>query len=158
MAFRARNRVTTLAASAAAVVAPVNDTNENVLATITIPAGLMGTRGILQIDIRMTYNNNGNNKTMRCRWSGAAGTVIWGPTRTTQLGSTTRITLANRDSASSQVYSSINNNDASTADGNAGGTASVNTGADTSIVISAQKATGSDTVTLEYYKVDLIQP
>lgn len=146
-----------LQASAVAVTAPA-DTSENTLATITVPAGALGTTGALRIWVRMTYTNNANNKTLRARWSGAAGTVVWGPTRTTQLGSTTCITIVNRSVTNSQVYSSLNNNDASTADGNAGGTTAVDTTAATTVVLTAQKAVGGDTVTLEYYIAEIIQP
>ena len=157
MAFRPRSRISVLGASAVAV-SGAADTSENTLATITVPAGSMGLNGEIEVDIRVTYNSNANNKTFRCRWGGGAGTVVWGPTRTTQLGSTTRIKITNRGAANSQVHSSINNNDASTADGNAGGTASVNTAVETTIVITAQKANAGDTATLESYSAKLTIP
>jgi hypothetical protein len=145
-------------ASSATAVAGGADTNENTLATITIPAGAMGPNGIIRLTLRVTYTNNGNNKTFRARWSGGAGTVVWGPTRTTQLGSTTTIWITNRAATNSQAYSSVSNNDASTADGNAGGTTSVDTTAQTTIVITAQKASAGDTAQLEYYLCELILP
>lgn len=144
-----------LAASATAVAAP-GDTSENTLATINVPAGLLGPSGVLRVHIRITYNSNANNKTLRARWSGAAGTVVWGPTRTTQLGSSTIIYISNR-TVSSQVYTSISNNDASTADGNAGGTAAVNTAVATSLVISGQKTVAGDTIQLEHYIAEYLR-
>jgi hypothetical protein len=157
MAFRPRSKTTIVDQSATAV-SGAADTNENTLATITIPAGMMGPRDTIRLKLRVTYTNNANNKTFRVRWSGGAGTVVWGPTRTTQAGSTTTIWVANRGATNSQVYSSVSNNDASTADGNAGGTTAVDTTAQTTLVITAQKANGADTVTLEDYLCEVIRP
>lgn len=144
-------------ASSATAATGAADTAENTYATITVPAYALGANGTLRTWLRFTYTNSANNKTMRVRYSGAAGTVTWGPTRTTQLGSTTTVTIQNR-TLTSQIYSSVSNNDASTADGNAGGTISVDTSAATTIVITGQKATGGETLTLEGYTVELIRP
>ncbi len=145
-------------AYATAAVSGGADTNENTLATITVPAATMGANGIIRLTVRMTYSNNVNNKTMRVRWSGGAGTVVWGPTRTTQIGSTAQITIANLGATNVQRYFSICNNDASTADGNAGGSTAVDTTAATTLVITGQKATAGDTLTLEHYLCELILP
>lgn len=145
-------------AYATTAVAGGADTNENTLGTITVPANAMGANGILRITARWTYTNNANNKTMRARWSGGAGTVVWGPTRTTQLGSSTIIIIANLGATNAQRYFSLNNNDASTADGNAGGTTAVDTTAATSVVLTGQKALAGDTLTLEHYLAELILP
>ena len=146
-----------MCASAVAVAAPL-DTSEDVLATCSIAANAMGLNGALRIAPRYSYTNSGNNKTLRVRFSGAAGTVVFGPTRTTQLGEDASIFVANRGATNSQVAGGLAGNDASTADGFAGSTPAADTTAATSVVLSCQKATGAEACTLERYTVELIRP
>jgi hypothetical protein len=75
MARRVDQQIIILGASAVAV-SGAADTNENILATITIPAGAMGLNGILRVYADYTVTNNANAKTLRVRLSGIGGTVL----------------------------------------------------------------------------------
>jgi hypothetical protein len=132
------------------------DTNENTLATITIPAGAMGTNGILRITSNWVVTSSANNKTLRVRFSGAAGTVLGSFVATTQprLKNDALIinTAAATQATSSTWWASAGNAvDVATAP-------TVDTSAATTIVITGQKATAGETLTLSNYLVELIRP
>ncbi len=144
-----------LAKSAVAVTAPA-DTAENVLATITIPAGLLGTNGAVRINARYTVTNNANVKTVYTRFSGAAGTIYGTAALTSMTGGTIDTNIANRNATNSQVGNSIVARDDNVFINGTTLTSAVDTTAATTIILAATKATGSDTVTLESYLVELI--
>lgn len=136
-----------LAASSTAVTAPA-DTAENTLATINLGAGAIGLGGTVSLKIALTCNNNANAKTIRVRFSGASGTVYLSQDIASSTGLLTKVLISNRGATNSQV---------GYVDAPAGTpsptlvTSSVDTTAATSIVITAQKGTAGDTVTLEHY-------
>lgn len=142
-----------LAASGAAV-STTGDTNENTLATITVPGGSMGANGVLQIITSWSYTNSVNAKTLRVRFSGAAGSQFLFIAPTTTASMTDMRIIQNRNSASSQVASHNNFAPFNTTT-SALVTSSVNTAVDTSIVITGQNGLGSETITLERYVVFL---
>lgn len=141
-----------LAQSAVQVVAPAN-TSENTLATITVPANVMGANGRLRIWTVLTCTNNANAKTLRFRFSGAAGTIV----ASEGLASVAELSLvaeiANRNATNSQH--AINHRKAFFAVASST-TAAIDTTAATTIVITIQKATGADVVNLESYAVELL--
>ncbi|HUP07657.1 MAG TPA: hypothetical protein VMU47_10930, partial [Caldimonas sp.] len=63
-------------AQASPAAATPADTSEDTLATITVPANALGSAGALRIVTHWSCNNNGNVKTVRVRYSGAAGAVF----------------------------------------------------------------------------------
>lgn len=136
----------TLAMSGANVTAPANDTNENTLATITVPANAMGTNGTIELHTDFSQTNNGNGKTIRVRFSGAAGTILDAAGHASIANRAAHYLIQNENSASVQrvVYAGNNISIYPTS-------ATVDTTAATTIVITAQKATGTDTVTLRTY-------
>jgi hypothetical protein len=146
-----------LAASAVAVNGPA-DASENILATITIPAGTMGANGIIRVSGACAYTNNANTKALRGRFGGIGGTAhlsIVG--MSTETGCGFLMMVANRNATNSQFGSGHawkynNAMQAST------GTGAVDTAAATTIVLTGQKAVGGDTFTLEHYVVELILP
>jgi hypothetical protein len=132
------------------------DTNENTLATITVPAGAMGTNGILRITTNWAVTNSANNKTLRVRFSGAAGTILGVFVATTQprLKNDALIinTAAATQATSSTWWASAGNAvDAATAP-------TVDTTATTTVVITGQKASAGETLTLSNYLVELLRP
>lgn len=143
-----------IAKSAVAAVSP-SDTVENALATITVPAGSMGPNGVLRITSVWSVTNNANVKTARIRLGGPAGTIYAAPALASMVSLHDVRTIMNRNSESSQI-------------GGNGGTASygvttnsvvtsaIDTSAATTIVFTAQKATGADVMILESYIVELI--
>ena len=132
-------------------------TGETTLATITVPAGLMGLNGIIQIRTTWSMTNNANNKTCRVRFSGASGTQFLAAVLPSAQTAQNMCIIQNRNSLSSQVghtsgtFNSFNFNTGALT------TASVNTAVDTTIVISGQLASGADTMTLESYIVELFR-
>lgn len=148
----------TLGQSSAAVTAPAN-TSENTLATITIPAGALGLNGSIRINSGWSFTNNANSKTMRIRFSGAAGTAYMSAAGfTTQVSMQADTFFGNRNSASSQVGGTGRiSTGAGTFFTTALTTSAVDTTVDTTVVLSAEKASAGDTVTLEWYSVVLVK-
>jgi len=146
-----------LGASGTAVSAAA-DTNENTLATITVPAGAMGLRGILRITTSWTTTSSANNKTLRVRFSGGAGTQYATLVYTTSVSAFDVRYIINRDSATSQVGSMAAKDTGLGAGGGALVTSSVDTTAATTVVITGQKASAGETLTLGSYLVELITP
>jgi len=141
-----------LGASAVAVNAPA-DTNENILATITIPAGAMGLNGIIRFVSDISCTNNVNAKTMRLRFSGIGGTVL-DTTNMASVGARTQsIMIFNRGVANSQRVIYYTNNQTIYPTSSA-----VDTSVATTLVLTMVKATAGDTVTLESYLAELILP
>ncbi len=145
--------VQVLARSTVAVNAPA-DTNENTLATVTVPAGLMGTTGSLRLTSLWSFTNSANNKTLRARFGGAGGTAYMGATLP-NLSILSDIRTISNLTASTQ-----NGPDFQTFPSNSFGTGSVRTSSiDTSVattlVFTGQKATAGETLTLVSYMVEI---
>jgi hypothetical protein len=135
------------------------DTAENIAATITLPAGIMGL-GALRIEVKWTATASANAKTCRARLGGIGGTEnrlqAFGASDITQRAIST---IQNRATVSSQV--GVINGAGTGGIGVSTGahvTSTINTGAATTLVITGQKATGSETLTLESYLVELLRP
>jgi len=136
-----------------------NTTSEEVLRTITIPGAMLGPYGFVEIDLCFSMTNSGNNKTPRLRigvaGAGTGGTAIWAPTVTTVQSYRAIINAQNRNSESSQIMHSSATPVGST---NSPATAAtINTANDWEIVISSQKATGSEDLDLEYVRVSVLR-
>lgn len=128
-------------------------TNETTLATITVPGGMMGLNGGIEIDATWSNNSSGNIKTHRMRWTGVAGTQLYAVATSTNIAHHEMRRLRNRNSASSQIssYSSV-------APGFGSGTTAptttaVDTTADQTIVLSSQLANAGDNSAVERYEV-----
>lgn len=145
-----------LGAGGAAINTPA-DTSEDTLATIVVPAGVMGANGFLRISTLWSFTSSANNKTPRIRFSGASGTIYMNPVFTTTVGLAQLTIIANRNAANSQVgfASAATNGGLGTSSASAAVTSSVDTTAASSIVITGQKASAGETLTLEYYLVEV---
>jgi hypothetical protein len=158
MPLYTRPSIIVLGASGEAV-SGAADTNENTLATVTIAAGLMGVNGIIRVETLWSFTNSVNNKNLRWRLGGIGGTAYLDATQTTTATYHDLRALRNRNSASSQVgwaaTATAGGHGASTS---AVTTSSVNTAAATTLVITGQKASAGETLTLEAYTVELIIP
>lgn len=145
-----------LLARSGAAASVTGTASETALATIAIPAGLMGTDGQLRVRALFTGTNSANAKTMRVRFGGISGTEYYGAavTTTPQLQGTWFI--ANRGAANSQIgFVSTSTGFGNSSDANV--TSSVDTSADTTLVISAQLANSGETYTLASYSVELLR-
>lgn len=130
------------------------DTNEDTLATITVPANAMGLNGSLRVSAVFTVTNSVNNKTIRVRFGGASGTQYAALTMTTSTSAVVGTMISNRGAANSQVGSPSTGR-ISGAEAGAVVTSSVDTTADSTIVITGAKASSGEAITLERYSVEL---
>lgn len=141
-----------LANSAVAVNGP-NDTNENTLVTVSVPAGAMGANGVLRVTSLWTINNNANVKTARVRFGGTAFHAIG---LASLLSGQLVTIIRNRNSASSQVGFASGASTSFTSTTGANVTAAIDTASAANLTFTVQKATGTDTMTLESYEVEVL--
>lgn len=141
----------TIAASAIAA-SHTGDTLEAMLATVTIPAGMIGPNGVVQVWSLWSANSSAGSKTSRVRFGGASGTIYSQPTAMTTQTSLRLLTeFQNRNNAASQLGTGANVPGLGM--GTAPVTSTVNTAAAADIVLSGQLTVASDTITLEAYRV-----
>lgn len=143
-----------LASSNVAVTAAA-DTAVNTLATYNMPANTMGQDGRLEIENIWTVNNNANTKTARVSFG---GTAYNSQALASNIQQVDRTFIRNRTTSSQ--YGRVSG-------AGAGGygvttgtltTSTVDTTQAVAVLIQAQKATGSDTMTLEGYTITLTRP
>lgn len=147
--FRALMGLPFVLAQSAVAVSHTGTTSEATLATIPVPAGLMGANGQMVIESLWSVTNNGNNKTPRIRLAGAN---LHGPSFTSVGSVHDRVRIANRNNTATQVL----NANSSAVYGQATSsvfTAAVNTAASFDITLSAQLANAADAMTLESYLI-----
>lgn len=140
-----------LASSGVAVSCPA-DATEDTLATITVPARFMGKNGSIEVDATFIYTSSVNNKTMRVKFGGTNFKAV-----VVTTSDTCRVlcTIHNRNATNSQVGSSPAAV-ASDVGENAGSlpTAAVDTAsASVTLLITGQKASAGETLTLSRYTV-----
>jgi len=140
-----------VAASAATGMSTTGDTNENTLATITIPAGAMGANGIVRITTVFSYTNSANTKSLRVKFG---GTTYQNTSVTTTASARYQTQIHNRNATNSQGGGHISGTFA-TSSGNPV-TSSVDTTAAVTVLITGQNGLGSETITLESYSVEVI--
>ena len=146
-----------LAVSGTAVSAGAN-TTENVLATITIPGGSMGANGQLWVYSLWSYTNSANNKTLRVRLGGAGGTQALASTHTTSTHFADLRIIQNVNAQNSQIFfdrGSTPHPGATSAGANI--TAAIDTSAATTLVLTGQKASAGETLTLSAYSVMVVR-
>lgn len=153
----AGSATTVLALSFAQSVCPA-DTSEDALANIAVPANLLGANGALRITCSFSHTSNANAKTLRVRFSGAAGTAYASISAANGTDSRVTIIIGNRGATNSQHGHALGYSSGVGIFNGGISTSAVDTTAATSIVISAQKANAGDTITLESYIVELIKP
>lgn len=126
--------------------------NENALATITLPANTLGANGSVEILATWAMTNSANNKTTRVRFSGPAGTEFQNRIITTQASSQQLTSISNAGATNSQRGMGVG----STGIGettNPVVVGAIDTTADTTIVLSGQKALAGETLTLVKYRI-----
>jgi len=141
-----------VAASAAA------DTTENVLLTCPLAANTLGTNGTLRVWMLWAYTNGANNKTFRVRLGGASGTQFLNVSATTTATASILVMIANRNAANAQIGWTTAQAGGLGTSASAVTTGTVDTAADSSVVISCQKATAGDTCTLERALIEVVVP
>lgn len=143
-----------------AAVSHTGDTTETVLATIAVPANLLGKNG--QIVVRVAFSRNGSGtatSTQRVRF-GASGAGVAGVSLSSGTLSTALLTgsgmvvIANTNATNSQVtsLSSVNLYTPYTTS-SAAATAGIDTTAATEVAITGTLVNIADTITLVSYQV-----
>lgn len=134
------------------------NTSENTLASVTIPAGSMGPNGALRVTTVWTMTNSANNKTIAVKLGGTSGTAFCNLTLGTGIASARyEHFIANAGATNSQIgFVAANTVGFGTAAG-ANVTASIDTTAATTLVITGTKASSGETLTLLNYLVELIR-
>lgn len=148
--------VVTVLAQSGAAVSSTNTTGEETLATITVPAGTLRANDSLRIRFGFTYQNNANVKTLKAHYSGVGGTAVLSVGRATQINSDCEIIIQNANSTSAQTCRAREMNAGASFAIQVNATA-VDTTASTTFVITSTKATGTDTLTLDYYTAEVIK-
>jgi len=121
------------------------------LATITIPAGLMGANGKLKIYPLWSTTNNANVKTLRAVFGGSTCTTMTSQSVPNNSG---LVIIRNTNSESAQKTSSGLVAGIGSSFGSIAST-TIDTTAATNITITGQLAVGTDTLTLEDLFVEL---
>ncbi len=131
-------------------------TTEATLATITVPANALGANGFIEIITFWTYTNSANNKTKRIRWGGASGDIMRSLVSTTTITNIINGGWGNRNATNSQVgFISQTNSNGWSSSTSALMTSAKDTTLSQDIVITGQKASSGETLTLEGYIVKL---
>jgi hypothetical protein len=148
---------TVLLAQGANLTVGAGSTAEEDIVSLTLPGGLMGATGQLEVVTFWTATNNANAKTTRVKLGGTAFLATTGVvSNAIYMPPPTRIW--NLNAQNSQVSFAAANGNSSVATGTAATTGTVDTSAAATLAISGQKATGSDTLTLYAYSVRLVRP
>lgn len=135
-------------------------TTETAIISVSVPGGAMGPNGLLRVTTQWSCTNNANVKTARLRIGGIGGTAVYGAALTSTAGAFMQRNVANRNSQSSQVFSfgTASANSFTTVT-TAATTATLDTSATWSLVLSGELAVGTDTISVEQYIVEcLYQP
>lgn len=141
--------------AAVATSAPAVST-EVTLATIIIPANAIGPKGVMHVRGGYTFTNNANNKVLRVRYSGAAGSQYVGVTTNNTATFPFDFVICNRGATNSQVGLPTSSQGIwGQATAGTYVTSSVDTTAQTTVVITGQKTVPADTLTLEFYMVGI---
>lgn len=149
--------VTKIIAKSGTAASGAADTNENILATITIPANAMGANGVLRLYTYWTVNNDASTKTVRARIGGIGGTIIMSRDLASQTGARITLHTANVNATNVQYSEAFGSVDSGTLISALVGTASaVDTTAATTLVLTGQKADGTDTITLRFYTCEIL--
>ena len=135
-----------------AAVALTGTTSETTLVTITIPAGLIGSKGEVKLYPLFSATNNANNKTVRIKLGGSTGYFLQS-SGYAQLSNL--VIFRNFNSESVQKVSS----GLPAGLGSTGGSftsLTIDTSAATTITITGQLAVGTDTLTLEDLFIEVV--
>lgn len=134
-------------------------TDETILATVRVPGGAMGLWGLLRVTHWWSYTNSANNKSPRIRLGGISGLIFGAPVHTTTVQSHMQHSVANVGAANVQEYFLASNTTGfSATTGAVASAGAIDTSVDQDLVITAQLASGSETMVLRRYLVELLVP
>lgn len=153
----ARTSGVSLVLAQSAVPASVTGTtSETVLATIPVPAGAMGPNGALRVSTKYSQIG-GNTRTFRVRLGDTE--LFGGPQNSTSPTMTLGpIQINNRGVSASQVGSMTGTNATGLGTGNSFNVSAIDMLQAQNLIITGQLANAADTITLEAYTVELLNP
>ncbi len=132
----------------AAIVAPANDTNENALVTVQLAPGQLGPNSRIKIRYNTTCTNSVNVKTLRVRLGGLSGTVLYSAVLTSLAGGFGEVEIVANNATNAQTGYGVQYDATPAIKFAANATSTIDTTVATSLVFTAQKATGTETITL----------
>lgn len=121
---------------------------DEVLASFTIAAGIVGVNSVLQIEPLWTFTSSVNNKVLKIK---IGGTTVYSAARTTSVKEAPLFVLANRNSLASQIHPYDNNY--ATAGSATPVTSAINFANAQTVEITGLRTDSGDTLTLEYYRI-----
>jgi hypothetical protein len=131
------------------------DTTETTLASVSIPANLMGPNGELRISHLWSITSSAGTKTMKVKMGGSNFMLVQ---LTTNSSFQTITTISNRNAANSQVGFPSTISAVFAASTTAPSTFAIDTSSAQTLSFTGQLTSGADTVTLERRTVELIVP
>lgn len=155
--FPGANGTVRIIGSSAVAVTNGATVTEDTFVTTNLAAGAMGTNGLLRVKTWWTVTNSVNNKTMRVRFSGGAGTIAASYVVTTAPSLVMVTEIQNANATGAQMMANFGLSSAGIGINNPQ-RPSIDTSVATSVVITGQKALAGETITLESYIVELILP
>jgi hypothetical protein len=129
---------------------------ETVLGTIHVPGGRMGTNGLILIEHGWAYTNSANQKTLRLRAGGLAGSIFRFFQPTTSVNFRDCTSFFNDGATNSQEAWQIGSSPFGSTTG-AFFTSAIDTTADFDIAITGQLANTGETLTLKYFLAELVR-
>lgn len=129
------------------------DSTEDTLATIPLPAGMLGSNGGIRVTCQFTFTNSVNNKTVRVRFG---GTQVSGAVYTTTTGAHGVAHIFNKNATGSQQTIAYLISDSGTVNVNKA-TPAIDSTALINVTITGQKATSGETLTLNGYIVEYMK-
>ena len=140
-------------AQSAVPVPLTGSTGLTTLATVNVPANIMGLNGRLRIATIWSCTNNANNKTPSISFAGAS---LLSSALTTVNALMDEQIIANRGAANSQIALSPSTIADFGSSGNANVTTAIDTTQNQQILIQGQLANAGDTLQLESYLVEVL--
>lgn len=149
-----------VAMSAVAVSVSGGSTSEEVLYTYTGTAGDIGANGMLLVRTGWSYTNSANNKTCRVKigasGAGTGGTAMMAVTNTTTATFVRDTLIFNANNQAVQKAAPAANSTGLGASSAAMASATIDTSAAWEIAITGQKASGGETLTLEWVLIQIL--
>lgn len=138
-----------------------NSTSEIIAALIRVPPGLMGPNAMARLIMNWTVNNNANAKTTGLRigaiGAGTGGTLLHSLSIPSLVRAANHTTIWNRGASNSQISLAQSTSfDPRATSTSAQSTSAIETlTAGFEFVVTGQKATGTDTMTLEAWSLEI---
>lgn len=123
------------------------------MASITVPGGLMGPNGILEVFHMWTYTNSANNKAIIVRMNGPSGTAFFSRGEQTTTFHQALTIIRNNNSVSAQKGPVISLSGGFGTSTGTESTGAINTGNNFDIYASAQLTNTGETITLQNIRV-----